>query len=63
MFVTAAVFHFEMSALNALADWNAVGGCRKSKQIKSRKRKKKTRGVSGQNSSENSKGQQKKQVE
>ena len=28
MFVTAAVFHLEMSALNALALENAVGGCR-----------------------------------
>jgi hypothetical protein len=28
MFVTAAVFHFEMSALNAIALVNAVGGCR-----------------------------------
>tara|TARA_B110000858_G_C17707491_1_gene428942 strand:+ start:218 stop:598 length:381 start_codon:yes stop_codon:yes gene_type:complete len=28
MFVTAAVFHLEMSALNAVADTNAVGGCR-----------------------------------
>jgi len=28
MVVTAAVFHLEMFALNAEADWNAVGGCR-----------------------------------
>ena len=28
MFVTAAVFHLEMSALNAETKLNAVGGCR-----------------------------------
>ena len=28
MFVTAAVFHLEMSALNLEAALNAVGGCR-----------------------------------
>ena len=40
MLVTAAVFHFERSALNAAAEENAVGGCRyredeTSKKVKS----------------------------
>jgi hypothetical protein len=49
MFVTAAVFHLEMSTLNAEAEKNAVGGCRcrggyNPKINKSRKRKKKSNG-------------------
>jgi hypothetical protein len=58
IFSTAAVFHLEMSALNAEAASNAVGGCRcrggqnpKINKIEKTKRKKAT-GVSGQNSSE-----------
>jgi hypothetical protein len=60
IFVTAAVFHLEMSALNAEAALNAVGGCRcrggqnpKINKIEKTKRKKAT-GVSGQKSSERS---------
>ena len=59
MLVTAAVFQLEMSALNARAPWNAVGGCRcrgghnpKIIKIEKTSKKKKQRGVSGQNSSE-----------
>jgi hypothetical protein len=67
---TAAVFHFEMSALNACASRNAVGGCRcrvwwtQSKKNKIGKIVKiKAMGVSGKNSNERIKGQQKQEVE
>ena len=68
MLVTAAVSHLERSALNLEADWNAVGGCRcrggqNPKINKNRENvNKKATGVSGQNSSERSKGQQKKKM-
>ena len=68
MVVTAAVFHLEMSALNLEAPANAAGGCRCRVMVdtKSKKRnigknvKIKAMGVSGENSSDRSKGQQNK---
>ena len=69
MVVTAAVFHLEMSALNAEADRNAVhvGGCRCRVMVDTIQKKEhrenvkiKAMGVSEENSSERSKGQQNK---
>jgi len=64
-FVTFAVFHLEMSALNAEAPPNTVGGCRcrdgHNPKIKNRENVKiKAMGVSGENSSERTKGQKNK---
>ena len=59
MVVTAAVSHLEMSALNAEADWNAVGGCRCRVRVDTIQKKGhreyvkiKAMGVSGKKSSE-----------
>ena len=63
MLVTAAVFHLEMSALNAEASLNTVGGCQCHEWLKKENRenvKIKAMGVSGENSNERSKGQQNK---
>ena len=67
MVVTFAVFHLEMSALNAEASLNAVGGCRCRVMVDTIQKKEhreivkiKAMGVSGQNSSERTKGQQNK---
>ena len=67
MFVTAAVFHLERSALNAEASRNAVGGCRCRVMVDTIQKKEhrenvkiKAIGVSGESSSERSKGQQNK---
>ena len=67
MIVTFAVFHFEMSALNLEASKNAVGGCRCRVMVDTIQKKEhrenvkiKAMGVSGENSSEGTKGQQNK---
>ena len=67
MFATAAVFHLEMSALNLEAPLNAAGGCRCRVMVDTTQKKEdrenvkiKAMGVSVENSSERSKGQQKK---
>ena len=67
MFVTFAVFHLEMSALNAVELLNAVGGCRCRVMVDPIQKKEhrenakiKAMGVSEENSSERSKGQQNK---
>ena len=65
MSVTAAVFHLEMSALNAEASRNAVGGCRCRVMVDTIQKKEnreyvkiKAMGVSEKKSSERTKGQQ-----
>ena len=67
MVVTFAVFHLEMSALNAEASWNAVEGCRCRVMVDTIQKEEhrenvkiKAMGVSGEKSSEGSKGQQNK---
>ena len=67
MVVTFAVFHLEMSALNAEVPQNAVGGCRCRVMVDTIQKKEhrenvkiKAMGVSEENSSERSKGQQNK---
>ena len=68
MVVNAAVFHFDISALNTEAAANTAGKCRcrvvvAQKKGKSENVKIKAMGVSGENSSERSKEQQNKEAE
>ena len=66
MVVNAAVFHFDISALNTEAAANTAGKCRcrvwlmAQKKGKSENVKIKAMGVSGENSSERTKGQKNK---